>query len=150
MTLNLHRVNDWHEAMKLAANARERGWAVVAARWLETAGEIRRNAWKSWDYEFAAWVCQCCTLVAANGECCDSSTHGGDSMEPLGLAKSADSWVLGGDHNDECDRDDNSDCDCETIEFSKSQCDGCGSWLAGKRHAMTVFVNDRRPTRVSV
>lgn len=141
MALNLHRVNDWHEAMKLATNARERGWVKVAARWLETAGEIRRNAWKPWDYEFAAWVCQCCLLVAANGECCADDEHGGDSMEPLGLAKDSDTWHLGGEHSDDCDAGNDSGCDCETDTFSTSQCDGCGSWLAGERHAMTVFVN---------
>lgn len=31
------------------------------------------------------------------------------------------------------------ECDCETSLFSTSQCEGCGSYLHGERHAMTLF-----------
>lgn len=31
------------------------------------------------------------------------------------------------------------ECECDTNTFSKSQCDGCGSFLAGARHAMTLW-----------
>lgn len=34
---------------------------------------------------------------------------------------------------------DDYECDCETNTFSTSQCEGCGSHLAGERHAMTLF-----------
>jgi hypothetical protein len=40
---------------------------------------------------------------------------------------------------------DNYVCDCETNTFNMSQCEGCGSWLHGERHAMTLFKVDVRP-----
>ncbi|MFE6226919.1 hypothetical protein [Streptomyces sp. NPDC057854] len=33
------------------------------------------------------------------------------------------------------------ECDCETNTFSTSRCEGCGSYLHGERHAMTLFEN---------
>jgi hypothetical protein len=36
------------------------------------------------------------------------------------------------------------DCDCESIPFATSRCDGCGSYLAGERFAMTLW---REPQR---
>lgn len=39
---------------------------------------------------------------------------------------------------------DDYECDCETNTFSKSQCEGCGSWLYGERHAMTLFKEEPR------
>lgn len=29
------------------------------------------------------WVCLCCMLTHANGECCSSDEHGGDGVKPL-------------------------------------------------------------------
>lgn len=34
---------------------------------------------------------------------------------------------------------DDYECDCETNTYSTSQCQGCGSYLHGERHAMTLF-----------
>lgn len=31
------------------------------------------------------------------------------------------------------------ECYCETMTFSRSSCDGCGSTLDGERHAMTLW-----------
>ena len=41
-----------------------------------------------------------------------------------------------------CGREDDSyfgECDCETDTYSTSQCEGCGSYLHGERHAMTLL-----------
>lgn len=40
---------------------------------------------------------------------------------------------------------DDYECDCETVTYSTSQCAGCGSWLHGERHAMTLFKEEPRP-----
>lgn len=34
---------------------------------------------------------------------------------------------------------DDYECECEKNTYSKAQCEGCGSWLHGERHAMTLF-----------
>jgi hypothetical protein len=36
------------------------------------------------------------------------------------------------------------ECDCEKDLFSRSQCEGCGSYLHGERHAMTLFKDTPR------
>ena len=48
-----------------------------------------------------------------------------------------------GAHHDPSDhvRPDGYECDCETDTYSTSQCEGCGSYLHGERHAMTLFKN---------
>lgn len=151
--LNPYRVNEHREAMAMARAFRTGDYPAMrvsygremAARWLFVAGEIRRNAWKPWDFEMRWWVCRCCMLSHANGECCDNPEHGGDGCEPLGLLSATDSVAMGGEHNcDRCYLD--GDCDCQYHEFETSQCKGCGSHLHGSRYAMTVFVNDRRNT----
>lgn len=94
------------------------------------------------------WVCQCCMLAHANGECCDSEQHGGDGIEPLSVIDDGFHVALGmacEEHAEECQVNtagewpDDYECDCETNTFSQSQCDGCGSWVHGERHAMTLF-----------
>jgi hypothetical protein len=87
------------------------------------------------------WVCQCCTLQHANSECCNEDEHGGDGAIPwseidftrfavwMGMPRS--------EHYDICDPS-RYDCDCEVDELSRSRCQGCGSWLAGYRHAFTL------------
>lgn len=37
------------------------------------------------------------------------------------------------------DAPDDYECDCERNTFSTSQCEGCGSWLHGERHALTLW-----------
>jgi hypothetical protein len=83
------------------------------------------------------WVCVHCMLSHANGECCGNDTHGGDSKEPLSLITGEFMVAMGADVHDHCDNSD--ECDCETESFSRSQCEGCGSYLHGERHAMTLF-----------
>lgn len=101
------------------------------------------------------WVCQCCMLVTANGECCDNDQH--DGFEPLSLS-GLDNMVPGliySEHDDNCllhpstipvhVRSDY-ECYCEKKDFSWSSCEGCGSSLGGERHAMTLFINERVPS----
>lgn len=106
------------------------------------------------------WVCVCCMLSHANGECCANDQHGGDGNVPLSSIEAPFTVAAGmgwEDHDDEClthvindvkarfpemdwpDVPGDYECDCETDTFSKSQCEGCGSWLHGERHAMTLF-----------
>lgn len=105
------------------------------------------------------WVCVCCMLTHANGECCAEDTHGGDSCEPLSAIEAPHTVAMGmareehscreceghpglGDLTEYCDgtcQPMPEECDCETNTFSTSQCEGCGSYLHGERHAMTLF-----------
>jgi hypothetical protein len=80
------------------------------------------------------WVCVDCMLHYANGECGSCHDDGHDE-EPLSLLTGQD-FAMGGEHSEECEGE---DCDCETDIFSRSQCEGCGSWLHGERHAFTIF-----------
>lgn len=146
--LNESRVREVHAFLTYARKLRTGEiplvkWRAKAAAALALAGQERRSASLPWDYTVPLWVCRCCVLAAANGECCDSDEHGGDSMVPLSSIKATDSAMLGGEHNPErCYLD--GGCDCVFHEFETSQCPGCGSFLAGSRYAMTLFVNDRR------
>jgi len=113
------------------------------------------------------WVCVCCMLAAENGECCErhAETDGGPYVVEIHpdarFYASADAvtvpgtWTLwegtdghaamGGVHAEGCPNGPDSDtrgecdCDCETIEFSRASCDGCGSTLHGTRHAFVWF-----------
>lgn len=94
------------------------------------------------------WVCVCCMLTAANGDCgCDSEGHGGDGCVPLSAVPVTADVTLGGpQESHSCGREDDTyfgDCDCERIEFSSWRCDGCGSGLAGERHALFVVFDVR-------
>lgn len=83
------------------------------------------------------WVCECCMLEHANGECCPDDSHGGDGVAPWSGFDFARFAVWAGlsrdEHEDGCDPDD--ECGCERREFSSSSCDGCGSRLHGARFA---------------
>lgn len=92
------------------------------------------------------WVCQCCMLAHANGECCASMQHGGDGHEPLSAIEAPFTVAMGmthDEHAEDCqtriEREWRGECDCETNTYSTSQCGGCGSYLHGERHAMTLF-----------
>lgn len=113
------------------------------------------------------WVCVCCMLSHANGECCANDQHGGDGAEPLSSIENGFHVAMGmgyEDHADDClthvindlearfpdldwpDVPGDYECDCETDTFSKTQCEGCGSYLHGERHAMTLFKSEPQPT----
>lgn len=142
MVLNGNRVAQVREFLGNAARARTaKGfqWRRHVAQQLLLAASARRDARMPWDYTVTWWVCQCCMLADANGECCADDEHGGDSVEPLSCVRPEDTLA-----------NDSSEDDSSHNPFSSSQCDGCGSWLAGDRYRMTLFVNDRRNRPVSV
>lgn len=106
------------------------------------------------------WVCVSCMLHHANGECGDCHSDDGHDEEPLNAVEAPFHVAMGmgaADHDSECltyiladlrerfpemvwpDVPGDYECDCETYTFSMSQCDGCGSYLHGERHAMTLF-----------
>jgi len=103
------------------------------------------------------WVDDNCMFAHANGVDLryesdwgmdyDPDDNPSPEPEPWSLLKLNQSPAMGmgwEDHNEEChvfltegaDRD---ECDCETRDFSTSSCDGCGNYIHGTRHAMTVF-----------
>lgn len=106
------------------------------------------------------WVCVSCLHHHANGECGDCHDDNGHDKEPLSQVELPFTVVMGvswDSHDDECLTYILSDlrerfpdiewpsipgdyeCDCETDTFSQSRCDGCGSYLHGERHGMTLF-----------
>lgn len=103
------------------------------------------------------WVCQCCMLAEANGECCADNEHGGDGIAPWSDVDFARFAVWMGlaysEHEDGCvlretgERPNDYECDCERREFSSSRCEGCGSWLAGYRHAFGLTRERQRFVR---
>lgn len=100
------------------------------------------------------WVCQCCMLSHANGECCADDTHGGDSIAPwadLDWQRFGVTMGLGAeDHAEDCEVrltgewPVNYECDCDRIDFSRARCDGCGSYLHGERHAFSLWRERQR------
>jgi hypothetical protein len=89
------------------------------------------------------WVCQCCMLSYANGECCADDLHGGDSVIPWSVENDFSNITMGSRQEEHiCGRADDTyfgECDCEVNTFSWHACSGCGSRLAGERHAFTLW-----------
>jgi hypothetical protein len=92
------------------------------------------------------WVCPTCMLMHANGVDIRTESHAGDPSEPAPFALWEGHYhriAMGGEHAEECpngpDGPRDSDCDCETREYSSRSCDGCGSHLHGTRYAFTLF-----------
>lgn len=90
------------------------------------------------------WMCQDCMLHHCNGECGSCHTDEGHDREPLGLVDDTEvaMGMLNSEHAKDCGRRTGSyvsDCDCEIDPLSTSACQGCGSTLHGKRHAMTLW-----------
>lgn len=103
------------------------------------------------------WVCETCLHAEANGVDLRYESDWGMDYDPeTNPSPYPEPWALLGpgqhaaggmgweDHNEDCHRyrtqgADTDWCDCETIEFSASACEGCGNYLHGERHAMTVF-----------
>lgn len=90
------------------------------------------------------WVCQDCLAHHANGECGGCHNDYGHDEEPLSSIGDGFHVAMGmATEEHECNDDENGieygECDCETNTYSTSQCQGCGSYLYGERHAMTLF-----------
>ena len=86
------------------------------------------------------WICTDCMVLLANGDMPDKITPG--QPEPLSAISDDDEITPGmvyADHECENPEDRESECDCETREFSWSHCEGCGSTLGGSRHAATIW-----------
>lgn len=92
------------------------------------------------------WVCQDCMMHHANGECGScNGMYGPHDKEPLSEIDGGFHVAMGmlssehpcSDYEPLQERE--HECDCETNTHSTSQCQGCGSYLHGKRHAMTLF-----------
>jgi hypothetical protein len=99
------------------------------------------------------WVCQDCYLTH-HGYSADELGNTPD-REPLGLLGdygmgNLTAGLMAEEHDDSCpvwlgdpNRPDvpvrEAECDCEHDYFSSRQCDGCGSYLAGTRDALTLF-----------
>lgn len=126
------------------------------------------------------WVCVCCMLNHANGECgCENNDDNAHKLSrdalgrydggtvnndgiPLSRITRGYSIAMGMsrdehdchsdecaslcdcDHDHGCDCEGADECDCETNTFSHSQCEGCGSYLYGERHAVGLFKVKRR------
>jgi len=100
------------------------------------------------------WVCQCCMLSHANGECCPDDSHGGDGIQPwanVDFDRFAVWMGLAADEHDEgCEvritgeHSANEECECDRNTFSTWSCEGCGSHLAGERHAFTLTREQQR------
>jgi hypothetical protein len=87
-------------------------------------------------------------LHHANGECGSCHSDYGHDEEPLSEISDGFHVAMGmesDEHAEDCDMRrgiwplDGYECDCETNTYSTSQCEGCGSYLHGERHAMTLF-----------
>lgn len=94
------------------------------------------------------WVCIDCAMHQANGECDSCHDSHGHDREPLGAVAAqhrATAGMLHEEHAETCEVrilghwPSDYECDCATNPFSRSRCEGCGSWLHGERHALTLL-----------
>ena len=85
-------------------------------------------------------------LHEANGECggCHEE-HDKEPLSSIGGGFHATMGLAWDEHAEGCESrlagEWRGECECETNTFSTSQCEGCGSYLHGERHAMTLFKN---------
>ena len=100
------------------------------------------------------WVCIDCIMLIANGETPPEMSE--DETEKW-LAKMDDDTevtlgIMAEDHVDDCPNIEDgewigeSDCYCETIEFSMNRCDNCDTHLAGSRHGVTLWWHNGEET----
>lgn len=98
------------------------------------------------------WVCRCCMSRLANDDVsgCENSCdpeHAPSLLDAYPDDADLTIGMLIEEHDEECENRKAAEagipnevqCECETITFSKSPCDGCGSHLAGSRHAVTMW-----------
>ena len=87
---------------------------------------------------YTYWLCECCTIAAANGDVCDD--HDGEPLDAFEAPDDSDGWLCPGWDNDE-----------ETGEvidgydgFTWRGCDGCheNAHKGGSRHRFYVFVRE--------
>jgi hypothetical protein len=88
------------------------------------------------------WVCMCCMLMHANGECCSDEWHDENNEPWCSIDQSKYHVTMGlvsTEHHEDSQSQGWDECDCETDTYSTSQCDGCGSYLHGERHGFTLW-----------
>lgn len=102
------------------------------------------------EYVCSGWACVDCLILLANGENPTDITEDELSAWHADItAKNAGYNVtLGMIREDHACTEDfggmtageaGGECECETRSFSSSECDHCGSSLAGERHAIAFF-----------
>ena len=84
------------------------------------------------------WVCQCCMLTLASGECC-SEEHGEMERPMRKFDGEHPSLGMLREHHLDGGVDCGDDCGCGHNTYSTSQCEGCGSYLHGERWAFTLW-----------
>jgi len=93
------------------------------------------------------WCCSDCLFLFANGETPPELDEEATAAWLAEIDRKAEGLTicLGGEHDEDCPNmtdgqwTGETDCSCETQEFSWSSCDACGSHLGGSRHAVTYF-----------
>ena len=84
------------------------------------------------------WVCVDCIVLHCTGDLPADPAPGAPApLSAIGAGYDITAGMLREHHAPDCAPDD--DCDCETDAFSWQSCDGCGSPLAGERHALTLW-----------
>jgi hypothetical protein len=88
------------------------------------------------------WVCVDCMFVHANGELPDPPPAD-RPWNRIPDSQSVSMGMLYSEHEEECPNriagEYVEECECEEITFAINPCDGCGSNLAGTRHAFTLW-----------
>lgn len=92
--------------------------------------------------EGTLWVCVDCMILHANGEQPTDPQPG--EPEPLSAIPphhTVTAGLLSEEHHDGCAYVGGTadECECAEINFSSASCEGCGSHLAGERHALTLW-----------
>jgi hypothetical protein len=98
------------------------------------------------------WVCTCCLLKLANDDTsgCEYSCTSDDCHPSRWLEQYPDDadltiGMLIAEHDETCPArtDPGLECfGCEEREFSRIPCAGCGTYLAGARHAVTMWTKE--------
>jgi len=84
-------------------------------------------------------VCTCCMLTHANAECGDDC-HDAEPWSVLPMSAGWEAAMGTDEHDAECTEGDREEgCGCESMEFSWSACDGCGTSLGGSRFAFVLW-----------
>lgn len=99
----------------------------------------------------AGWCCTDCLILFANGETPPELDEKATAEWLAKIDRSGETVTLGlmaSEHSEDCPNVDHAtgtwlgdtDCSCETQEFSRSSCDTCRSPLGGSRHAITFWL----------
>jgi len=90
----------------------------------------------------AIWLCVDCMVLHANGELpTDPNPEEPEPLCLIGPGEQLTAGMLAEEH--ECGwtgwSAERPECDCERQEFGRHRCGGCGTDLAGERHAATLW-----------